>query len=122
MLRKNKNKIGKNSKISGKIINSSIGNNCIIKGNVKNSIIMNRAIINENSIIENSIIGENVHFSGKILAKNNIFSIVKNKKIKVDRLGSIIAENVIAENVVINPGCKIWPNKKISGSIKTDIN
>ena len=48
--------------------------------------------------------------------------IVKNnKKIKVDKLGTIIADNVKANNAVINAGCKIWPNKRINGEIKHDI-
>lgn len=120
-LRGSKNKIGNNNKIIGKIINSSVGNNCIISGNVKNSIIMDNAIINKNSIVEDSIIGENVSFSGKIIAKSNIYSNIKDKKIKVDRLGAIIADNVKANNVTINPGCKIWPNKNIRGRINHDI-
>ena len=120
-LRENNNSIGKNSKINGSIENSTIGDNCIINGNVKNSIIMDNTIIDKNSIVEDSIIGENVHFNGKIIAKNNVYSIVKNKKIKVDRLGAIIADNVKAENVIVNPGCKIYPSKKIKGKIKNDI-
>jgi len=120
-LRKKKDKIGKNSKIYGKIQNCSVGNDCLIKGNIKNSIIMDNTIIDKNSVIEDSIIGENVYFNGTIIAKSNVYSIVKGKKIKVHRLGAIIADNVKAKNVVINPGCKIWPNKRINGEIKHDI-
>ena len=121
-LRKNKNSIGKNSKITGNVENSAIGNNCIIKGNVKNSIIMDNAIIEKDSIIEDSIIGENVYFKGRIISKNNIFSMIKNKKIKVDRLGAVIGDNVKAKNVIISPGCKIWPNKKIENkTIRNDV-
>ena len=120
-LRSNKNLIGKNSKINGTIKNSTIGNNCIIDGKIKNSIIMDNTLIEKGSIVENSIIGENVYFKGKIISKNNVFSIVKNKKIKVNKLGAIIADNVKADNVVINPGCKIWPDKEIKGEVKKDI-
>jgi len=120
-LRGNKNIIGKNSKIYGKINNCSIGDNCSINGNIKNSIIMDNTIIDKNSVIEDSIIGENVHFNGTIIAKNNVYSVVKDKKIKVDRLGAVIADNVKANNVVIDPGCKIWPNKNIKGEINHDI-
>ena len=120
-LRKNKNIIGKNSKVYGHVENSSIGNNCIIKGNIKNSIIMDNTIIDKSSIIEESIIGENVYFKGTIIAKNNVYSNVKNKKIKVTRLGAIISDNVKAENAIINAGCTIWPNKKIKGEINHDI-
>ncbi|MBI2652257.1 NTP transferase domain-containing protein [Candidatus Woesearchaeota archaeon] len=121
MLRRNKNVIGKGSKIHGSVKNSSIGNHCIIKGTVKNSIIMDRTIIDENSDVEDSIIGENVHFKGKIIAKNNAYSIIKNKRIKIDRFGAIIGDNVKAKNVAINPGCKIWPNKGITGAIYKDV-
>lgn len=120
-IRKNKTLIGKSSKIYGDITNSSIGSRCIIDGDVKNSIIMDGTIIDKNSIIEDSIIGENVYFKGAIIAKNNVYSIVKGKKIKVDRLGAIISDNVKAENVIINAGCRIWPNKNISGVINHDI-
>ncbi|MCH8067075.1 MAG: NTP transferase domain-containing protein [Nanoarchaeota archaeon] len=120
-IRKGRNVIGKNSKIKGNIKNCSIGNNCLINGNIKNSIIMDTSVIDGNSIIEDSIIGRNVHFSGKIIAKNNIYSTVKNEKIKVDRLGAVIADNVKADNVVIDAGCKIWPNKKLRGKIRHDI-
>ena len=102
-LRKNKNIVGKNSKISGNLKNSSIGNNCVIKGTVKNSIVMDKTFIDVNSIVEDSVIGENVYFKGKIS-------------------DSVIADNVKAKNVVVKPGCKIWPNKKISDStIKRDV-
>ena len=94
ILRNNINSIGKNSKIFGSVLNSSIGDGCTIMGNVKNSIVMDCAFVGENSAVEDSIIGVNSHFSGKMS-------------------GAVIADNVLAENVVVNPGCKIWPGKKI---------
>ncbi|MBI2557851.1 NTP transferase domain-containing protein [Candidatus Woesearchaeota archaeon] len=97
-LRKNKNMIGKNTKVYRNLKNSSVGNNCIIKGIVRNSIVMDKTFIDVNSIVEDSIIGENVYFKGKIS-------------------DSVIADNVKAKNVVIKPGCKIWPSKKISDLI-----
>ena len=107
ILRKNKNSIGSNSKIAGKVVNSSIGSNSIIKGFVKNSIVMDNSVIDEGYIIENSVVGENVYFSGKIKSK---------------KFGAIIADNVKAKNVIINSGCKIWPNKAISNKIiKNDL-
>lgn len=120
-LRRNKNVIGRNSKIEGNVKNSSVGNNCIINGNVKNSMIMNDTVIDKGSIVQDSIIGENVYFKGTIIAKNNIYSIVKGKKTKVDRLGAIIGDNVKAKNVVISAGCKIWPNKTVKGEINHDV-
>ena len=82
---------------------------------------MDRTTINKNSVVEDSIIGENVSFDGQIIAKNNVYSVVKGKKIIVDRLGSIIGDNVMAKNVTINAGSKIWPNRKIIGEINHDI-
>jgi len=121
VLRNKKNLIGKNTKIEGKAENSSIGNNCIIKGEVKNSIIMDDTVIDENSVVENSVIGENVYFNGKARAGKNVRSFVKGKPVLVENLGAIIADNVIAKEVEIKPGCKIWPNKKLTGKIEKDV-
>ena len=101
-LRNKKNIIGKNSKIYGKIKNSSVGNNCIVRGNVANSIIMDKAMIDKNSIIKDSVIGENVYLNGKVS-------------------NSVVADNVKARNVIIK-NCKIWPDKAISNkTIKNDV-
>lgn len=120
-LRKGKNIIGKNSKINGNIKNSSIGDNCIINGHIKDSIIMDDTIIDENSIIEDSIIGENVYFQGIARSSKNVESVVKGKKVIVEKIGAIIGDNVKAKEVKISPGSKIWPNKNISGDIKGDV-
>ncbi len=109
----NKNNIGNNSKIYGDVKNSSIGNNCLIYGNVCDSIIMEHTTIDKDSIVESSVIGENVHFKGEIISKKNVYSTIKGKKIKAGRLGAIIADNVVAKNVIVKPGFKIWPNKKL---------
>ena len=103
ILRKNKNVIGRNSKISGKVKNSSIGDNCIVKGDVKNSIVMDNAVIDRNSLAENSIIGENVHLNGRAF-------------------NAIIADKSIIMNSNLVK-CKIWPNRSISGkTITQDVN
>ena len=120
-IRKNKSIIGKNSKIYGNVKNSSIGENCIISGSVKDSIIMDNTIIDKNSIIEDSIIGENVYFKGIAKSSRNVESVIKGKRMLVDKLGAIIGDNVEAEDVEIKSGCKIWSNKKISGEINHDI-
>ena len=102
ILRKNKNIVGKNSKIHGNVKNSSVGNECRIKGNIKDSIIMDKTIVGKDSVVEDSVIGENAYFNGK--ASN-----------------AIIADNVNAKNVVVN-NCKIWPNKAIfNKTIKNDL-
>ena len=117
ILRKNKNIIGKNSKINGKVVKSSIGDNCTINGTVKNSIVMDNSTIGHSSVVEDSVIGENTYFSGNIMSKNNAYSMIKNKRIEIGRLGAIISDNVQARNATIRAGCRIWPNKKISNSI-----
>ncbi len=117
ILRKNRNLIGKNSKITEKLKNSTIGNDCVIKGNVENSIIMDHTIVDSSSIVKDSVIGDNVYFKGEIISENNVFSAVNGRKIKVEKLGAIIADNVKAKNVTINAGCKIWPNQKIFNKI-----
>ncbi|MEK6947010.1 MAG: sugar phosphate nucleotidyltransferase [Nanoarchaeota archaeon] len=114
ILRKNSNLIGKNSKVNKKLINSSIGDNCIINGTVKNSIIMDNSVIDGNSAVEDSVIGENVYFSGKMKSKNNSVSIVSGKEIKINKFGAVVGDNVKAKNVTVSAGCKIWPNKIIS--------
>ena len=119
--RKNKNIIGMNSKINGKIENSSIGDNCIINGDVKNSIIMDNTIIEKKSVVEDSIIGENVYFNGNAESSENVKSIIKDKLVIAGKLGAIIGDNVKADGVNINPGSKIWPNKKIKGKIANDV-
>ncbi|MBI2102039.1 NTP transferase domain-containing protein [Candidatus Woesearchaeota archaeon] len=96
-LRKSKNSIGNNARISGIARNSSIGNGCIIEGNVRNSIVMDGAIIDKGSVVENSIIGQNAHLSGRIL-------------------NSVVADNAELKNVVVK-NCKIWPNKAIQNKI-----
>lgn len=120
-IRKNKNIIGRNSKIKGMVENSSIGDNCIINGNVKNSIIMDNTIIEKNSVVEYSIIGENVYFNGNAESSENVKSIINGKLVIAGRLGAIIGDNVKAEGVEIKPGSKIWPNKKIKGKIANDV-
>ena len=120
-LRKGKNSIGKNSKITGNAVNSSIGGNCVIKGSVKNSIIMDNTIIEEKSSVENSVIGEDAYFEGRTIAKDNACSSVKGKKVPAGRLGAIIGDNTRVMDSILLPGSKIWPNKTIiSQKIKED--
>ena len=78
-IRKNESTIGENTTISGDVINSNIGDNCIIEGEVKNSVIMDNTAIKEGSVIENSVIGENVTFLGIAKAEKNVETEVKGK-------------------------------------------
>ncbi len=101
---------------------NSIGKNCTIKGRVTNSIIMDNTIIEKGSVVKDSIIGENVYFSGKISSKSNAVSVVKNKEVIAPRLGAVIGDNANLFNVDISPGVKIWPGKKIKDKeIKADV-
>jgi len=113
-LRKWKNSIGKNSKITGKAVNSSVGNDCTIKGTVKDSIIMDNSIVEKDSIVEHSVIGENVHFSGTAKSGKNIELSVNGKSIRVPVIGAIIGDNCKIRNVEIKQGCRINPGKIIA--------
>src|SRR3989338_2775594 len=120
-IRQGKNTIGKNSKISGNVKNSAIGDSCLINGSVANSIIMDNTIIDSGSVIEDSVIGENVFFNGTAKSAKNAESIIRGKAVAVENLGAIVGDNVKAENVEIKPGSKIWPDKKVSGVVEHDI-
>jgi UDP-N-acetylglucosamine diphosphorylase / glucose-1-phosphate thymidylyltransferase / UDP-N-acetylgalactosamine diphosphorylase / glucosamine-1-phosphate N-acetyltransferase / galactosamine-1-phosphate N-acetyltransferase len=121
-LRKNKNIIGKNSKISGSVKNSSIGNNCIIKGDIKNSIVMDNTSIGENSVVEYSVMGENVRFSGIAKSSKRSVSMVKGRKVSAGVFGAIIGDNSTLIDVELSPGCKISPGRKIKGiKIENDV-
>ncbi|MBI3034779.1 NTP transferase domain-containing protein [Candidatus Woesearchaeota archaeon] len=121
VLRKNKSFIGSNTRVSGLVKDSSIGSGCVIDGMVRNSIVMDNAVIHKNSIVDDSVIGENVHFSGEIEAKSNAYSAVGYKKIKAGRIGAIIGDNAIAKNVIVKAGSKIWPGMEITGTINMDV-
>lgn len=122
ILRNGKNNIGKNAKINGNVNNSSVGDNCIINGDVKNSIVMDNATIDKDSSVSDSIIGEKVYFSGKIISKNNAASAVNGKKTTIGRFGAVIADNSKIKNVTISAGCRIWPGKLISNKkINSDL-
>lgn len=96
-----------------------IGKNCRIGGKVVNSIVMDNTIIERGSIVRDSIIGENVRFSGII--KSGLTNVmVKDKRFKL-KAGAVIGDNVCAENVVIYPGVRIWPGKKIRGEVRKDV-
>jgi len=121
MIRDKQNLIKDTASIEGTIVNSNIGDNCVIKGIVRNSIIMSDSIIEEGSIVENSIIGRNVIFSGTAISADKITIIINDKEIILKKCGCVIGDNVNANNVTIKPGCRIWPDKKISGEIDVDV-
>ncbi|MBS3097901.1 NTP transferase domain-containing protein [Candidatus Woesearchaeota archaeon] len=105
-----------------KIKGNAIGERCKIKGKVKNSIVMDSTTIEKGSIIEDSIIGENVYFKGEIKSVRNAVSRVKGVYAKAGKLGAVVGDNSKLRNVEIKAGVKIWPNKSISNKIiKEDV-
>jgi UDP-N-acetylglucosamine diphosphorylase / glucose-1-phosphate thymidylyltransferase / UDP-N-acetylgalactosamine diphosphorylase / glucosamine-1-phosphate N-acetyltransferase / galactosamine-1-phosphate N-acetyltransferase len=121
ILRGNANNIDIGSIVSGTVVNSSIGENCKVEGNVRDSIIMDNVVVDEGSTIQSSILGDYCSFSGITLSSENSKSFVNGIKFDAGNMGAILGDRVTAKNVIINPGCKIWPNKKIEGKIKNDI-
>ena len=81
---------------------------------------MDNATIEKGSVVKDSIIGENVRFSGTIKSGPSLVKI-NGRKIRL-RMGAIIGDNVIAENAIIYPGVRIWPGKRITGVVKKDVN
>ena len=100
-IRDGRNIIGDNTKIKGKVVNSSIGNNCEVEGDVRDSIIMDNTKIKGGSEVSGCIIGEKVEFSGRAY-------------------GCFIGDNAVAKEVVAK-GVSVWPNKKIKGMIEKDV-
>ena len=115
------NIVGKNTKITGKVGNSSIGSNCSIKGVVRNSIIMDFTIVEEGSVVEDSILGSHVFFNGKAFSGKEVISMVKGRAIKVPSMGAVLGDYVKAENVLLKPGVKVGANNLIRGEINADV-
>lgn len=91
---------------------------------IQNSILMDNCDIGENSIIQHSIIGSNVTLGEacRLISQNpngqEIFSDIKGKMINthLKKLGATLSDNVIiGEKTEIYPGCKIWPDIRVSG-------
>lgn len=121
LLRKGKSMIGRCSCISGNVENSSIGDNCKISGKVYDSLIMDNCIVEGGSEIRDSVLADNVHFSGTALSGDNVKSKVNGNDVTVTRMGAVLADNVIADNVLLKPGCKIWPGRVVTGKISGDV-
>lgn len=119
-IRKGHNSIRKTAVITGHVHDSSIGENCQIKGTVKHSIIMDNTIVEEGSYVEYSILGHHVKFQGTIKAANTT-SMVGERGEDAGFFGSAIGDNVHAQSVDISPGCKVWPNKTVTGKVNEDV-
>ncbi|HII64633.1 TPA: NTP transferase domain-containing protein [Candidatus Woesearchaeota archaeon] len=120
-IRNGQNAIGKDCLIEGEVVDSSIGDSCIIKGRVRGSVIMDNVIIEQDSVIEHSIIGSGTHFWGIIRSAKEARSIVNGKSVPAGEFGAAVGDNVTAKNVDIAAGCKIWPGKTVTGAITKDI-
>ena len=80
---------------------------------------MDNTNVMEGSIVENSVIGENVFFKGIAKKGAPAKSFVKNRYIDVPALGAIMGDNSTITDSNISPGSKIWPDKKV---IREDVN
>jgi len=120
-LRKGKNAIDPSATITGNATNCSIGSGCVIKGNVRNSLIMNNTIIEAGSVVDRSVVGERVKFKGEIKIKKKTVSWVKGVQVNAGEFGAVVGDGVSAREVVVMPGCKIWPEKKVRGLIERDV-
>jgi bifunctional UDP-N-acetylglucosamine pyrophosphorylase/glucosamine-1-phosphate N-acetyltransferase len=119
-IRKGEHAVRRTSTVTGKVENSSVGENCTIKGIVKNSIVMDHCIVEAHSLVEHSVFGYDVHFQGTIEASKAI-SRVNGMELDAGIFGSALGDNVRAKNATIMPGCKVWPHKKIEGTVREDV-
>ena len=107
------------------IVQSSLGNSCLVGGNsqINNSVLFDNVSVGISSLINNSVIGYNVLIGSRVLTiDNDIDNINIRSKVKdsfvdsgMKKLGAIIGDFAhVGDNVVIHPGIKIWPYRKVS--------
>ncbi|MFW6230986.1 MAG: sugar phosphate nucleotidyltransferase [Nanoarchaeota archaeon] len=118
--------IKKGSEVRGTSIigrDVKIGQGCLIE----NSIIMQGAQIASNSEVRDSIIGAYAYVDKEFITRSTsttgIFSMVKGKKIKVERnaLGCIIGDQSrLGKKITTLPGVKIWPACDVSNIREID--
>ena len=113
--------IGENCTIKGEVLHSSIGDNCVVGGKVVNSVLFDNVIVEEGSVVEDSVLGYGVKFKGIVKGEDDVKSLVKDKWAWVDRLGAVIGDNVTVNSAEIKAGVKIWPGKKVKGSVMGDV-
>ena len=68
----------------------------------------------EDSVIEDSVIGNNVYFRGIVKSAKNITKTINNRKVVIERIGCIIGDNANMVDVRIESGAMIWPGRKIT--------
>jgi bifunctional UDP-N-acetylglucosamine pyrophosphorylase/glucosamine-1-phosphate N-acetyltransferase len=116
ILREEEVKVGHNSVIKGKVVDCTVGRNCRIDGFVRNSVIGDNVIIHKNSVVEDSVISDNVEFSGTIETKYKTAVKVKDRVIEVDNFGAAIGDGARLIDVLIEPGSLIWPKIRKKGN------
>ncbi|MBD3164509.1 NTP transferase domain-containing protein [Candidatus Woesearchaeota archaeon] len=102
-------KAGRNTVIKGEVTDSSVGKNCVIEGFVKNSIIGDNVIIHKDSVIEDSIIGNNVEFRGTVETAPKVEIKVKGRVMKVENFGAAIGDSCRLKDVLLESGTLVWP-------------
>ena len=120
-LKKGENFIGENCTVKEEVSHSSIGDNCVVKGRVVNSVLFDNVVVEEGSVVEDSVLGYGVKFKGIAKGEDDVKSMVKDKWVWVDRLGTIVGDDVTASGVEIKAGVKIWPGKKVKGIVMGDV-
>lgn len=115
--------IGENTKIKDKVIIEEgcvIGRNCVIGSGTH---IMHDTTIGEGSIIEGSVLFENVHVGRQTRIKNSVidgYSIIKNK-VKIDDYSVIGYKSVIEDKSHLIRESNVWPFITASGVINGNI-
>lgn len=119
--------IGENCIINSNsiIVKSSLGNSCNLEANsqINCSVLFDNVSVGQSSIINNSVIGYNVIVGSRVLTiDNSVDNLNIKSKIKdsfvdsgMKNLGAAIGDFAhIGDNVVIHPGIKIWPYRKVN--------
>jgi len=114
-LRKEDVVTGEHTKISGTVRNCTIGKNCLIHGHVQGCIIGDNVTIESGSLLQDSILGDNVRFHG-IALSGQATVMVGDKKVEGE-MGCIIGDGCVLERVEVKPGALIWPKKKKTDAI-----
>jgi hypothetical protein len=80
-------------------------------------------MIHKDSVVEDTIIGNNVEFSGMIKTAEKASMKIKNKVVDAEYFGAVIGDNAKLKNVLIQPGTFVWPSvnktkKELKGIVK----
>lgn len=125
-------KVGSGVEITGNVV---IGDNCIIDGATElNEVCIGDGCKIVNSILSHSILADQVEFLDSVAFSDfektteideNIFSEVKGKMVDtgMKKFGCVVGEGTYISNSKLEPGLKIWPDKKVvnKSSIQSDL-